>query len=258
MTPNLMTQFSLQGEIALVTGGATGIGGAIAVALAEAGADVVVTVNQRPATDTEKSVKELGRKFLAVPRDLATLTKDTAETMLNEIQNTLGSVTILVNNAGIIRRSPAKDFKHENWQMVMNVNLESVWTLSQVAGQRMLEKQHGKIINIASLLSFQGGVNVLPYTASKHAVAGLTKALANEWSSQGINVNAIAPGYIRTENTQALQQDETRSRQILERIPVGRWGEAQDIAGAAVFLASKAANYIHGHILAVDGGWLAR
>jgi len=250
--------FSLAGQVALVTGGATGIGQAVAVALARAGADVAVTVNRSPAEATLAAVRETGQRGVSVPCDLEHLDTQHANDLLDAIHNDLGEVGILVNNAGIIRRSPAVDYRDEDWEAVMQVNLNAVWTLSRAAGKRMLGAGRGKIVNVASLLSFQGGVTVPAYTASKHAVAGLTKALANEWAAQGINVNAVAPGYIRTDNTRALQENETRNRQILERIPTGRWGEPEDIAGAAVFLASSAADYVSGHVLAVDGGWLAR
>lgn len=250
--------FSLHGQVALVTGGATGIGRAVAVALARAGADVAVTVNRSPAEATLAAVRETGRRGFSVPCDLETLGAGRANELLDEVRSELGEVTVLVNNAGIIRRSPAADYRDEDWDAVMQVNLNAVWTLSREAGKRMLGAGRGKIVNVASLLSFQGGVTVPAYTASKHAVAGLTKALANEWASGGVNVNAVAPGYIRTDNTRALQENETRNRQILERIPAGRWGEPEDIAGAVVFLASPAADYVSGHVLAVDGGWLAR
>lgn len=252
------TDFSLEGEVALVTGVATGIGRAVAVALARAGADVAVTVNQSPADETVAQVEAMGRRCQAFPCDLSELSPDKAVGFLDKVERELGQVTVLVNNAGIIRRSPAATHSQDDWQAVIKVNLDAVWTLSQAVGKRMLERGGGKIVTIASLLSFQGGVTVPAYTASKHAVAGLTKALANEWASKNINVNAVAPGYIRTANTQALQDDETRNRQIVERIPAGDWGQPEDITGAVVFLASDAARYIHGHVLVVDGGWLAR
>jgi 2-deoxy-D-gluconate 3-dehydrogenase len=250
---------SLSGQVALVTGGATGIGQAIAVGLAKAGADVAVTVNRRPAEDTTHAINEAGQQALALPCDLAKLDAQAAEELLEAVINGLGApVSILVNNAGIVRRAPAAEFSDEDWNAVMAVNLDATWRLAQAAGKQMLARGHGKIINVASLLSFQGGITVPAYTASKHAVAGLTKALANEWARQGVNVNAIAPGYIRTTNTQALQDNETRNRQILERIPAGRWGDPADIAGAAVFLASSLSDYVHGEILTVDGGWMGR
>ena len=250
--------FSLEGKVALVTGGATGIGQAIAVEMARAGADIAVTENRHPAKETIKAVEALAKSCRAYPLDLASLKPETTSEFLDGLERDLGPLDILVNNAGMIYREDAKDHDLAAWQQILNVNIHATWLLSQAAGKRMLTRSSGKIINIASLLSFQGGIRVPAYTASKHAVAGLTKALANEWASQGIQVNAIAPGYIATNNTEALRQDPERSRQILERIPSGRWGDPKDIAGAAVFLGSSASNYITGHILAVDGGWLAR
>ncbi len=253
MTSNL---FSLEGKVALVTGAATGIGAAIAKGLATAGADVACHGNSRPADATCDAIRKQGRKALALSADLSD--KRAAATLVEATLRELGRIDILINNAGLIRRSPAVDFSEADWDFVIEVNLSSVFRLCQLAGRVMLEQKSGKIVNIASLLSFQGGVFVPAYAASKGGVAQLTKALANEWSSKGVNVNAIAPGYIRTTNTDALQKDETRNRQILERIPSGRWGEPEDIAGAAVFLSSKAADYVHGQVLAVDGGWLGR
>ena len=250
--------FSLAGETALVTGGAGGIGQSIAIAMAAAGAKVAVTQNRAPATATLDAIHAAGGAAIAVAADLAALDEAGTGQLINQVEAALGPVTILVNNAGIIRRAPAAEHSDTDWQAVIDTNLNAVWRLSRAAGRVMLARGHGKIINIASLLTFQGGIRVPGYTSAKHAIGGLTKALANEWSAHGVNVNAIAPGYIVTDNTTALRADETRNRQILERIPAGRWGEAEDIAGAAVFLASPAARYIHGHILAVDGGWLAR
>lgn len=243
--------------MALVTGASRGIGAAIARALAEAGADVAVHANATSPEATCEAVRSLGRR--AAPLIADTGSADAAERLVSEAIETLGAVDILVNNAGIIRRGPTVDTRDEDWHAVIDVNLHGVFRLCRAAGRHMLSSgRGGKIINIASLLSFQGGLNVPAYAAAKSAVAGLTKELANEWAAKGINVNAIAPGYIRTDNTVALQNDETRSRQILERIPAGRWGDAQDLGGAAVFLASRASDYVHGHILAVDGGWLGR
>ncbi len=250
--------FSLQGKVALVTGGAGGIGQAIAVALARAGADVALTVNRSPADETVQRITGFGRRCVALPLDLGALSEKGAAAFNAEVEAELGPVDILVNNAGIIRRAPAAEHSFEDWSAVMQVNLNAVWLLSRAFGAGMLAREGGKIINIASLLSFQGGITVPGYTSSKHAVAGLTKALANEWAARGVQVNAIAPGYIATDNTRALRENETRNQQILERIPAGRWGDAEDIAGAAVFLASSASNYVTGHVLAVDGGWLAR
>jgi len=248
--------FRLDGKVALVTGAATGIGAAIAQALAVAGADVACHGNTRPADATSDAIRKLGRKSFSVAADLAD--KRSASHLVDATLKEFGRVDILINNAGLIRRSPAVDYAQTDWDVVIEVNLSSVFRLCQLAGKVMLEQKKGKIVNIASLLSFQGGVFVPAYAASKGGVAQLTKALANEWSSKGVNVNAIAPGYIRTTNTEALQKDETRNRQILERIPAGRWGDPEDIAGAAVFLSSKASDYVHGQVLAVDGGWLGR
>jgi len=248
--------FRLDGMSALVTGAATGIGAAIATAFAAAGADVACHGNARKPDATSQRVKDLGRKALSLRGDLAR--SETAAQLVEDTIQAFGRIDLLVNNAGTIRRSPAVEYSDEDWLTVIEVNLNSVFRLCQAAGRRMVRQGRGKIINIASLLSFQGGITVPAYAASKGGVAQLTKALANEWASQGVNVNAIAPGYVKTDNTAALQKDATRSRQILERIPAGRWAEPNDIAGAAVFLASSAADYVHGHVLAVDGGWLGR
>jgi 2-deoxy-D-gluconate 3-dehydrogenase len=252
----ILEAFKLDGKVALVTGASAGLGAAIAIALAEAGADVVCHGNARAPDTTCEAIYSLGRRTLAIRGDLQdpTMPRRLIESTIQE----LGAVDILVNNAGMIRRAPAVDYAEEDWAAVIEVNLSSVFRLSQSAGRHMIERGRGKIINIASLLSFQGGITVPAYAASKAGVAGLTKALANEWAAKGINVNAIAPGYMRTDNTLALQRDETRNRQILERIPAGRWGEAQDLAGAAVFLASAASDYLYGHVLVVDGGWMGR
>ena len=248
--------FRLDGSVALVTGAATGIGAAIAEALAAAGADVACHGNQRTPDATVERVRALDKRGLALRGDLAKL--ETPRALVNATVEGLGRIDIVVNNAGTIRRAPAAEYGEEDWATVIEVNLSSVFRLCQAAGQRMLAEGRGKIVNIASLLSFQGGITVPAYAASKGGVAQLTKALANEWAARGVNVNAIAPGYIRTENTLALQQNETRNRQILERIPAGRWGEPSDIAGAAVFLSSKASDYVNGHVLVVDGGWMGR
>ncbi|WBQ16047.1 2-dehydro-3-deoxy-D-gluconate 5-dehydrogenase KduD [Sphingobium yanoikuyae] len=247
--------FDLGGKVAIVTGANTGIGQAIALSLAAAGADIA-TVGRTPAEDTVEKVRALGRKAEIVSADLSSI--EPVQRVVDETIEKLGGLDILINNAGIIRRADSVDFTEEDWDAVIDTNLKSTFFLAQAAGRHMLAQGSGKIVNIASLLSFQGGIRVPSYTASKSGVAGLTKLLANEWAARGVNVNAIAPGYIATNNTAALQADETRNRQIQERIPAGRWGEASDIGGAAVFLASPAANYIHGHVLAVDGGWLAR
>jgi 2-deoxy-D-gluconate 3-dehydrogenase len=248
--------FRLDGAVALVTGAATGIGAAIAAGLAAAGADVACHGNRRAPDATCNRVRDLGRNALSLRGDLGE--KGVPQALVDAAVEAFGKIDVLVNNAGMIRRAPAVEFSEEDWDTVIAVNLSSTFRLCQVAGKHMLLRGRGKIVNIASLLSFQGGITVPAYAASKGGVAQLTKALANEWASRGVNVNAIAPGYIRTENTAALQQDPTRNRQILERIPAGRWGEAGDLAGAAVFLASSAADYIHGHVLVVDGGWMGR
>jgi len=248
--------FDLSGKIALVTGANTGIGQAIAIALAQAGADIAVAGRTAP-TETEDAVRQAGRQFHAIHADLSN-TRVTPDVVAQAVKR-FGRVDILVNNAGIIRRAEALDVTEADWDAVMDVNLKSVFFLSQAAAKQMLAQGHGgKIVNIASLLSFQGGIRVASYTAAKSGLAGLTRLLANEWAGRGINVNAIAPGYIATNNTAALQTDETRNRQILERIPAGRWGRPQDIGGGAVFLASHAADYLHGAIIPIDGGWLAR
>ncbi|MDT4966077.1 MAG: 2-dehydro-3-deoxy-D-gluconate 5-dehydrogenase [Acidobacteriota bacterium] len=253
----ILDAFKLDGKVALVTGASAGLGAAIALALAEAGADVACHGNTRSPEETCNEIQQLGRASHPITGDLRQ--PDTPRALIEETLAHFGRLDILVNNAGTIRRSPAVDFSEEDWSSVIEVNLSSVFRLSQLAGRHMIEKERsGKIINIASLLSFQGGITVASYAAAKGGVAQLTKALANEWAAKGINVNAIAPGYMRTDNTAALQANETRNRQILERIPAGRWGEPVDLAGAAIFLASAASDYIHGHVLVVDGGWMGR
>jgi 2-dehydro-3-deoxy-D-gluconate 5-dehydrogenase len=247
--------FDLSGRVAVVTGANTGIGQAIAVALAQAGADVAC-VGRTPAEDTVAQVRALGRRAEIVSADLSTV--EPVGRVVDETVDKLGGLHILVNNAGIIRRADAVDFSEADWDAVVDTNLKSVFFLCQAAGRHMIASGGGKIINIASMLTFQGGIRVPSYTASKSGIGGLTKLLANEWAAKNINVNAIAPGYIATNNTAALQADEGRNRQILERIPAARWGDPADLGGAAVFLASDAARYVQGHILAVDGGWLAR
>lgn len=246
--------FRLDGLVALVTGGDKGLGQGMAMALAQAGADVAIVSRSGHNDATLALIEAAGRRAVGLTIDLsdATAAAEVVERTIRE----LGRLDILVNNAGTIRRAAALDTPLEDWQAVLDLNLTGVWALCQTAARHM--QQGGKIINIASLLSFQGGIRVPAYTASKHAVAGLTKALANEWAPLGINVNAIAPGYMATDNTQALRDDPERSRQILERIPAGRWGAPGDLAGAVVFLASRASDYVHGHLLVVDGGWLAR
>ena len=250
-----MNPFDLSGKVAVVTGANTGIGQAIAVALANAGADVAC-VGRTPAEDTVARIRDLGRKAEIVSAELSSI--EPVGRVVDETVAKLGGLDILVNNAGIIRRADAVDFTEEDWDAVVDTNLKSVFFLCQAAGRHMIANGGGKIINIASMLTFQGGIRVPSYTASKSGIGGLTKLLANEWASKGINVNAIAPGYIATNNTAALQADEARNKSILDRIPAGKWGDADDLGGAAVFLASRAADYVQGHILAVDGGWLAR
>ncbi|MBO9713251.1 2-dehydro-3-deoxy-D-gluconate 5-dehydrogenase KduD [Sphingomonas sp.] len=247
--------FDLGGKVAVVTGANTGIGQGIALALAAAGANVAA-VGRTPAEETVAKVRALGRKAEIVSADLSTI--EPVGRVVDEAVDKLGGLDILVNNAGIIRRADSLDFTEEDWDAVVDTNLKSVFFLCQAAARHMVGHGGGKIINIASMLTFQGGIRVPSYTASKSGIGGLTKLLANEWAGKGINVNAIAPGYIATNNTAALQADETRNRQIMERIPAGRWGDPADLGGAAVFLASSAADYVQGHILAVDGGWLAR
>ena len=251
-----MTPFDLTGKVAVVTGANTGLGQAIAEALAGAGADIVA-VGRTPPVDTRFAVEAKGRRFHDISADLSSL--EPIGRIVAESVEAFGGIDILVNNAGIIRRNDALDFTEDDWDAVMDVNLKTTFFLTQAVGRRMVEQGHGgKVINIASMLSYQGGIRVPSYAASKSGLAGLTKALANEWAAKGINVNAIAPGYFETNNTEALRADETRSRDILARIPAGRWGTPADLGGAAVFLASPASDYVHGTLLAVDGGWLGR
>ena len=250
-----MNSFDLSGRVAVVTGANTGIGQAIAIALAQAGADVAL-VGRTPAEDTAAAIRDLGRRGLIVSADLSSI--EPVQRIVDETVAGLGGLDILVNNAGIIRRADAVDFTEADWDAVVDTNLKSVFFLCQASGRHMIAKGRGRIINIASMLTFQGGIRVPSYTASKSGIGGLTKLLANEWAKHGLSVNAIAPGYIATNNTAALQADEARNAAILDRIPAGRWGDAADLGGAAVFLASDAAAYVQGHILAVDGGWLAR
>ena len=247
--------FDLTGKTALVTGASGGLGQGIALGLAEAGADVVC-VSYASSEETAERVKALGRKASAIEADLSR--HDALQSVFDESLKLTGQIDILVNNAGIIRRTPAKDHSEKDWFDVIDINLNTVFLLSQIAARPMLERGSGKIINICSMLSFQGGINVPGYTASKHGVAGLTKAFANEWAQSGLQVNAIAPGYMATDNTAPIRADEKRTASITERIPAGRWGTAEDLKGPAVFLASSASDYLNGHILCVDGGWMAR
>lgn len=253
----ILDQFRLDGCIALVTGANRGLGQAAAVGLAEAGADIVAW-DRLEVTETGQAVTALGRRFYAVQRDLRTATVEELRQEVSRIESEFGRINILVNNAGIIRRAAALDFSEDDWDDVLQINLKTVFFLSQIVAKRMVEHNSGgKIINIASMLSFQGGVRVPSYTAAKSGVAGITRALANELAKLNINVNAIAPGYMATDNTAPLRADETRSESILRRIPAGRWGTPDDLKGAVVFLASEAARYLHGAVVPVDGGWLA-
>lgn len=253
MTANM---FDLSGQVALVTGANTGLGQAIAVGLAEAGADIVAVGRSAP-DETAAMVARAGRKLHAIAADLST-TAPIAD-VVSCAYGAAGRLDILVNNAGIIRRADSTEFTEDDWDAVMNTNLKTVFFLSQAVAKRWVaDGRGGKIINVVSMLSFQGGLRVPSYTASKSGLAGVTKTLCNEWAHVGINVNGLAPGYFATNNTAALQADETRNRQIMERIPAGRWGRPEDLAGAAVFLASRASDYMHGAIVPVDGGWLAR
>ncbi|MEW5799919.1 MAG: 2-dehydro-3-deoxy-D-gluconate 5-dehydrogenase KduD [Bacteroidota bacterium] len=247
--------FSLNGSTAIVTGASTGLGQSMAVALAAAGANCVL-VARRDSTETAKKIAEVGREAVVIAADISE--KASINKIMDAAIGSFGKVDILVNNAGIIRRAAAIDFSEKDWDEVLSVNAKSVFFLSQAAAKDMMKRKQGKIINIASLLSFQGGITVPSYAASKGAVAQLTKALANEWAHFGINVNAIAPGYMSTDNTAPLRANQTRFQQISERIPAGRWGTPEDVQGAVVFLASKASDYVNGHVLVVDGGWMAR
>ena len=252
----ILEKFRLTGQRALVTGASSGIGAALAKGLAEAGAEVVCHGNSRPAEATADEIRKESGVAFGVQADLGDPAQ--IERMFAEVTRERGPIDILINNAGTIIRHAAEEFPADDWAKVMQVNLNSVFQLSQLAAKGMLERGNGRIVNIASLLSFQGGIRVPAYAASKGAVAQLTKALANEWTARGVSVNAIAPGYIRTQNTSALQADETRNRQILERIPAGRWGEPEDLVGMAVLLCSPAGAYISGGVFNVDGGWLGR
>lgn len=254
----ILDLFSLDGQVALVTGANRGLGQGLAIALAQAGADVVLLTSGSDASETKARVEAAGSRAHIVHCDLLAATPADLRGVVDEAVAEFGRLDILVNNAGIIRRQPAIEFSEDNWNDVLQVNLTSVFFLAQAAARPMIEAGAGRIINIASMLSYQGGVFVPSYTAAKSGVAGLTKALANEWAKLGVTVNAIAPGYMATDNTAALRADEDRSASILDRIPAGRWGTPDDLAGAVVFLASEAASYVNGTTLDVDGGWLAR
>ena len=250
-------RFRLDGRTALVTGASRGLGAAIARGLAEAGADVVLHSSREPAREVAEAIaRDCGVRTASVTADLSD--PHAAHSLVEAATAALGHLDILVNNAGIIRRAAAVEFGDAEWDEVIEVNLSSVFRLSRAAARGMLERRSGKIINIASLLSFQGGVRVPAYAAAKGGIAQLTKALANEWAGSGVNVNAIAPGYMVTDNTKPLTDDPVRYNDITARIPAGRWGQPQDLAGAAVFLASAASDYVHGHVLVVDGGWMGR
>jgi 2-dehydro-3-deoxy-D-gluconate 5-dehydrogenase len=251
-----LTQFSLEGKVAIVTGSSTGLGEGMAHGLAEAGADIAGVYHNDPPQNKE-IIENIGRRFHGIRADLSHISS--IGDIIDQTLEIFGRLDILVNNAGIIRRSPSVDFTEKDWDDVMNVNLKTLFFLSQAAARQFLTQgQGGKIVNIASMLSFQGGILVPSYTASKSGVMGLTRLLACEWAPHNINVNAIAPGYMATRNTQPIQDDPVRNKQILERIPAGRWGKPEDLKGAVVFLASEASNYVNGYTLAIDGGWLAR
>lgn len=252
----MANKFTLEGKVAIVTGCSTGLGQGMTLGLAEAGADIV-GVDYVDAPETQEKVEALGRKYLGIKANL--LTTDPIQGIVDQTVEKFGRVDILVNNAGIIRREDSINFTEKDWDDVMNINVKTVFFFSQaVAKQFMKQKSGGKIINIASMLSFQGGIRVPSYTASKSGVMGITRLLANEWAKENINVNAIAPGYMDTNNTAALKADPDRSKAILDRIPANRWGLPADLAGPVVFLASEAGSYVNGYTLAVDGGWLAR
>jgi len=250
-----MNRFSLGGRVAMVTGCNKGLGQGLAVALAEAGADIV-GVNRREADETRERIEALGRRYTGIAAELG---RDAPSNIVDQALSQAGRIDILINNAGTIRRAPALEFSEADWEAVMDVNLKAAFFLAQAVARHLVARRApGRIVNVASVLSFQGGIRVPSYTASKSGLLGLTRLLANEWAAHGITVNAIAPGYMATDNTQALREDPDRSAEILARIPAGRWGTPEDLAGAAIFLCSDAAAYVNGHALAVDGGWLAR
>jgi 2-dehydro-3-deoxy-D-gluconate 5-dehydrogenase len=253
----ILDSFKLDGKVALVTGADKGLGQGLGLALAEAGADII-GLSRSDSAATAEAVRSLGRRFYSVSRDLQITKVDNLKNVVDEAARECGGLDILVNNAGTIRRGPALEAPEADWDDVLQVNLKSVFFLSQAAARVMSSKGYGKIINIASMLSFQGGINVISYAAAKSGLAGMTRGLANEWAAHGINVNAIAPGYMATDNTAALREDPKRSASILERIPAARWGTPEDLKGAVIFLASSASDYVNGSILPVDGGWLAR
>ncbi|AKN32029.1 2-deoxy-D-gluconate 3-dehydrogenase [Clostridium carboxidivorans P7] len=251
-----MDFFKLDGKVAIVTGGNTGLGQGYAVALAKAGADLLISTHGTNWEETRELIKETGRKVEFVQADLTK--KEDREKVVKRCMEVYGKIDILVNNAGTIRRTPLLEYKDEDWQAVMDINLNALYYLSKDVANIMVKQEAGKIINVASMLSFQGGKFVPPYTASKHAVAGITKAFANELACHNIQINAIAPGYIETANTAPIRADKNRNNEILSRIPAAKWGQPFDLMGTVVFLASRASDYVNGHILAVDGGWLVR
>lgn len=255
---SILNQFSLEGKVAIVTGSSTGLGQGMALGLAEAGADIV-GIDYVGSPETQEMIEKIGRKYLGLKANLISITQEGLKELVQQAVSHFGHVDILINNAGIIRREDSLQFTEKDWDDVMNINVKTVFFFSQaVANQFVKQGNGGKIINIASMLSYQGGIRVPSYTASKSGVKGITMLLANEWAKYNINVNAIAPGYMATNNTAALRDDEKRAGQILERIPAGRWGTPRDVAGTAVFLSSSNADYINGFTIAVDGGWLAR
>ena len=253
----ILDLFKLDNKVALVTGAGRGLGQAMAIALAEAGADVA-GLDVLPLDETAARVQALGRRFLPLSTNLLEAHADDMTKVIEQVVTGLGSLDILINNAGIIRRAPVLEFSEKDWDDVMQINLKAVFLLSQAAGRVMIKQGKGKIINIASMLSFQGGIRVPSYTASKSGVAGITRLMANELAASGLNINAIAPGYMATDNTAPIRADAERSSSILDRIPAGRWGEPADLMGTVVFLASAASNYLNGAIVPVDGGWLTR
>jgi 2-deoxy-D-gluconate 3-dehydrogenase len=250
-----MNRFDISGKVAIVTGASTGLGKGMSLGLAEAGADLVL-VDYVVSTETAEEIKAMGRKAITIVADLMNI--GPIQSIVNETIRTFGKVDVLVNNAGIIRRTPAIDFSEKDWDDVMAINSKTVFFFCQAVAHDMMKRKYGKIINVASLLAFQGGILVPSYSASKGAVAQVTKALANEWAQHGITINAIAPGYMDTNNTKALREDPVRSKTILDRIPAGRWGIPDDLKGPVMFLASQASDYMNGHVLVVDGGWMAR
>jgi 2-deoxy-D-gluconate 3-dehydrogenase len=254
---SVLDSFKLDGKVALVTGAGRGLGQAMAVGLAEAGADIA-GLDLISLEETQAQVETLGRRFMPVAGNLRDMTPTQLNEMVGQVVQELGTLDILINNAGIIRREAALEHREEYWNDVIQINLNALFFLSQAAGRVMVKQGHGKIINVASMLSFQGGILVPSYTAAKSAVAGLTKALANEWAANGVNVNAIAPGYMATDNTAPIRADAKRSQSILGRIPMGRWGEPADLKAVAVFLASAASDYMQGAVMPIDGGWLCR